>query len=63
MRDEARKAEEERVEEGENTDPLNMSAISIENKRQRLGAAEASSDDEDDSNRNSEHYAEYLAEI
>ena len=61
MRDDAREAEEERVEEGEELNPLNMSAISINNKRQRLGAAEASLDDEDDSNRNGEHCAEYLA--
>ena len=40
---------------------LNISTVSMEEKRQRLGAAEASSDDEDDSNRNSEHYAEYFA--
>ena len=63
MRDEARKADEERVEEGGETDSLNISTVSMEEKRQRLGAAEASSDDEDDSHRNSEHYAEYFAQV
>ena len=58
MRDLARKADEDRVEEGGETDSLNISAVSMEEKRQRLDAAEASSDDED---RNSEDYLEYFA--